>query len=208
MVGWLAGVLEGNGERGKMRPDYKKAASHGFFINLDQGGLLLLLLLLLLCFCFAFCIVLGQGRRGVRPHADMTRTPLPEAAGDSVHRACLHLFATQLRTRVVLLKLCGPFLDPASPNFWKRCAAVLLCTSSTCAPLPAGPTPALHTATPACCAPAPHRRPFTQRSMCSDAADIHGSDKVAADVASHAMSWCVCAQHGRAHLRAQPAAGL
>jgi hypothetical protein len=37
MVKWLAGVLEGNGERNKMQPDYMKTASHGFFMNLDAG---------------------------------------------------------------------------------------------------------------------------------------------------------------------------
>ncbi|WIA10509.1 hypothetical protein OEZ85_010698 [Tetradesmus obliquus] len=57
MLAWLGGVIEGNGERAKMQMDLRKAASHGFFINLDA----------------------------------------------------------------VLLKLCGPFLDPGSGSvFWKR----------------------------------------------------------------------------------------
>jgi len=56
MVGWLAAVLEGNGERAKMHMDPDRAASHGFFVNLDA----------------------------------------------------------------VLLKLCGPFMDPSNANFWKR----------------------------------------------------------------------------------------
>lgn len=56
MLGWLGGVLEGNGERAKMRSNLAVAASHGFFLNLDA----------------------------------------------------------------VMLKLCGPFLDPSSDVFWKR----------------------------------------------------------------------------------------
>ncbi|GAX74152.1 hypothetical protein CEUSTIGMA_g1601.t1 [Chlamydomonas eustigma] len=56
MIQWLASTIEGNEERGKMVMDPMKAASHGFFINLNA----------------------------------------------------------------VLLRLCGPFMDPSNPNFWKR----------------------------------------------------------------------------------------
>jgi hypothetical protein len=33
MVGWLAGVMEGNGERGKMQWSHERGASHSFFLN-------------------------------------------------------------------------------------------------------------------------------------------------------------------------------
>jgi ubiquitin conjugation factor E4 B len=56
MLGWLGAVLEGNGERAKMRSNLRVAASHGFFLNLNA----------------------------------------------------------------VLLKLCGPFMDPSSNTFWQR----------------------------------------------------------------------------------------
>ena len=102
MIGWLAASIDGNEERGKMISDLQKAASHG------QLGLVGISWRVWLCSVGIGYAQLGSFRYS-GPDLSWILIPPPSFPPG---------FFVNLDA--VMLRLCGPFLDPSNANFWKR----------------------------------------------------------------------------------------